>query len=91
MKTSHPDSRNMSNLEKSCKVGSAEYYLQQMEDRLFLHGETRPKWSWAIQRMGEWKDVASQLYAAHYIVDPDLRAAKHREALERYISLWKFE
>jgi hypothetical protein len=41
--------------------------------------------------MEEWKDVASQLYTAHYIIDPDLRAAKHREALERYKSLWERE
>ena len=91
MKISHPDDQNTPNLEKSCKAGSAEYYLRQMEERLLSHGETRPKWSWAIQRMEEWKDVASQLYAAHYIIDPDLRAAKHREALDRYTSLWRRE
>lgn len=36
------------------------------------------------QLAAEWRDVAIALGSAHYVLEPDLRAAKHREALEKY-------
>jgi hypothetical protein len=73
------------------KTGSHEYYLHQMEKSLLEHGETRVKWSWAIERAKEWRELAEQFANAHYVLAPDIRAAKHREALRTYENLIRRE
>ena len=41
----------------------------------------------AEQQRDAFKAAADRLYLAHYIIDPGLRAAKHREALADYAKL----
>ena len=63
---------------------SAEYYLLQMLERLKEHGEYRVRWEWAIRHMTDWKVCAEELASPHYILEPELRSAKFRDALKGY-------